>query len=181
MAIEQKPIQSSFNITTVLALVLLVASVAGLFLFVFPKKDSFDQLKTDLTQKETQLNRVKNELSKLQAVEDSFKGGEVTQKDVLNLIPDNVAQGDIIRTLAKLSEENESTINSLSFGISNNKDGSYSVLSITTNVSGTHSNLIKLLRALEKDARKFSVNTMSVQVLENGLENMSLNIEAFYL
>lgn len=181
MAIEQKPIQSSFNVTTVLAIVLLLVAVIGLFLFVFPKKDSFDQLQTDLAQKETQLNRIKNEFSKLQSVEDSFKGGEVTQKDVLNLIPDDVEQGDIIRTLAKHSEEKEATINSLSFGISNNKDGNYSVLSITTNISGTHSNLIKFLKALEKDGRKFTVNTMSVQVLENGLENMSLNIEAFYL
>jgi hypothetical protein len=55
------------------------------------------------------------------------------------------------------------------------------VLSITTNVSGTHQNLLNFLKALEKNGRKFSVNTMGVQVLENGLENMSLNIEAYYL
>ena len=181
MAIEQKPIQTNFNIKTILALVLLVVSIAGLFILVFPKKDLFNQLKTDLAQKEIQLNKVKNELSKLQAVEDSFKGSEVTQKDVLNLMPDDVLQGEVIKTLAKYSEENEATINSLSFGLSNNRDGNYNVLSITTNISGTHSNIIKFLKALEKDGRKFSINTMSVQVLENGLENMSLNIETFYL
>jgi len=181
MSIEQKPIQSNFSFSRVLSIVLLVVAVVGLFIFVFPKKDSFDQLKADLSQKETQLNKVKSELSKLQSVKDSFSGGEVTQKDVLNLIPADLQQGEIIRTLAKYSEENEATINSLSFGISNNKDGNYSVLSITTNVSGTHQNLLNFLKALEKNGRKFSVNTMGVQVLENGLENMSLNIEAYYL
>lgn len=181
MAIEQKQIQTSFNIGTGLAVILLIVAVAGLFVFVFPKKDVHAQLQTDITQQETQLNKLKNELTKLQSLENSFKGGEVTEKDVLNLIPEEVQQGEIIKTLAKYSEENEATINSLSFGLNNNRDGNYSSLSITTNVSGTHRNLIKFLEALEKDARKFTVNTMSVQVLENGLENMSLNIQAFYL
>lgn len=181
MAIEQRPIQTSFNISTVAALILLVVAIVGLFIFVFPKKDSFNELKTDITQKETQLNRIKTELTKLQAVEDSFEGGEVTQRDILNMVPDELFQDKIIEILAKHSEENEATINSLSFGISNNKNDGYSVLSITTNISGKHVKLIEFLEALEKDGRKFSVNTMSVQVLENGLENMSLNIEAFYL
>lgn len=181
MAIEQKPIQTSFNIKTILALILLVVATAGLFLFVFPKKDSFAQLQTDISQKQTELTRLQNELTKLQSLEDSFEGSEVTEKDVLNSIPDEVQQGDVIKTLAKYSEENEATINSLSFGLSTSRDGSFSTFTITTNVSGTHRNLIRFLEALENDSRKFSVNTMSVQVLENGLENMSINIDAYYL
>lgn len=181
MAIDQKPIQSSFDFKTILSVILLVVAVVGLFMFVFPKKDAFADLQADIAQKETQLNRLKNDLTKFQSLEDSFEGGEVTEKDVLNSIPDEVEQGEVIETLAKYSEENEASINSLSFGLSQNKDGNYSTLSITTNVSGTHSNLINFLEALEKDARKFSVNTMSVQVLEGGLENMSLNIEAYFL
>lgn len=181
MAIEQNPNQAGVKVRTVLSVVLLIIAVVGLFIFVFPKKNSFDQLSANLSQKETQLNRSKNELSKLESVRDSFKGSEVTQKDVLNLIPSDLKQGDIIRTIAKYSEENEATINSLSFGLSQNKNLDYGTLSITTNISGTHRNLIKFLQALEKDGRKFRISTMSVQVLENGLENMSLNIEAYYL
>jgi len=181
MAMEQNPIQSNFSFRTVLSIVLLVVAVAGLFIFVFPKKDSFDLLKADLAEKETSLLMVKNELAKLQAVKESFTGGEVTQKDVLNMIPSDLQQGEIIRILAKHSEENEATINSLSFSLSQSKGDNYGVLTITTNVSGTHMNLLKFLQALEKDGRKFKVNTVSVQVLENGLENMSLNIEAYYL
>jgi len=181
MAIEQQTISSSSNVTTILGILLLVVAVTGLFVFVFPKKNSLNELASNISQKETQLNKSKAELTKLQSVKDSFKGSEVTEKDILNLIPNNIEQDEIIRTLAKYSDENEVTINSFSFGLSENTDGGYNMLMITINVSGTHGDLIKFLRSLEKDGRKFSVNTMSVQVLENGLENMSLNIAAFYL
>ncbi|MCD6109905.1 type 4a pilus biogenesis protein PilO [bacterium] len=181
MSIEQQPNKSNSSVVTIIALLLLIVATVGLFIFVFPKKDSLNKLAVDIAQKQVELNKSKSQLAKLQSVKDSFKGGEVTQKDVLNLVPDNVEEGKIIRTLANHSKENEITINSLSFGINNNKDGDYSILSVTTNLSGTHRNLIKFLQSLEKDGRKFSINTMSVQVLENGLENMSLNISAFYL
>lgn len=181
MAIKQPSQNSSSSGKTILALILLVIAVAGLFLFVFPKKESFDGAVDTIAEKEMELSRAKNALSKLQSVEDSFEGSEVTQKDVLISIPDSLQQEKIIKTLAKHSEENETTINSLSFGLINNRDGDFSILSITTNISGTHRNIIKFLEALESDSRKFSVNTMSVQVLENGLENMSLTIEAYYL
>ena len=181
MVIEKQDIHKDSSTGSLLAVVLLIIAVIGLFVFVFPKKDSFSKLQADISQQETELAQLKNELSKLQSLENSFEGSEVTEKDVLNLIPDDVEQGEIIKTLAKYSEENEATINSLSFGLNNNKNGEYSSLSITTNISGTHVNLIKFLEALEKDSRKFVVNTMSVQVLENGLENMSINIEAFYI
>ncbi len=181
MAIKQSTETTSSAGKTILSLILLIVAVAGLFLFVFPKKEAFDEAIEEISQKEAELNRTKNALSKLQSVESSFEGSEVTQKDVLISIPDSLQQEKIIKTLAKHSEENEATINSLSFGLTNNRDGDFSVLSITTNISGTHRNIIKFLEALEGDSRKFSVNTMSVQVLENGLENMSLNIEAYYL
>lgn len=172
---------SKFKTSTLVGLILVVIATIGIFTFLLPVKDTFQVGETNLTQKQSELNTLKTKLSRLQAVETSFKGSEVTQKDVLNYIPENIEQGDIIKTLAKLADENEVSLNSLSFSLGSDRNLDIQTLTVTTNISGKHQSLITFIEGLETSTRKFNVKNISVQTLENRLENISLTIEAFSL
>lgn len=178
MAIKQQSNQSTL---TIIAVILLVVAVVGIFILVLPKREELDSAKANLTNQQTELNKLKSEIVKFDALEDSFQGGEVTKNDVLNLVPENIEQAEVIDTLADLTEEFGLSFNSISFSASAGLDEDASVLNITTNVTGSHQELIDFLDALETNSRKFRVKTMSVQILENRLENMSLNVEAYFL
>ncbi|MFC1655763.1 hypothetical protein ACFL3C_02755 [Patescibacteria group bacterium] len=172
---------SKFKTSTLIGLVLIVVAVVGIFLFLMPVKGSFDAGGTNLLQKQTQLNGLKTKLSSLQAVESSFKGSEVTQIDVLNYVPESIEQGNVIKALAKLADDNEVSLNSLSFSLGLNRELDINTLTVTTNISGKHQSLIEFIEGLETNGRKFNIKNLSVQTLENRLENISLTIEAFSL
>jgi Tfp pilus assembly protein PilO len=179
MAIKnQKNNQSTL---TIVAVILLVVAVVGIFLFVLPQKDQLEQIQANLATEQTELNKLSAEIVKFNNLEDSFTGGEVTKKDVLNLIPENIEQDEVIDTFADLTDEFGLSFNSISFSAAAGINEDASVLNITTNVTGKHQNLIDFLEALETNSRKYRVKTLSVQTLENRLENMSLNIEAYFL
>ncbi|MFC1810211.1 type 4a pilus biogenesis protein PilO [Patescibacteria group bacterium] len=180
MNAQIKPKQKT-NTQTIVAIVLLIVSVAFVFLFLLPEKDKLENRQNALQTKQIELNKLKAEIVRFDDLQQSFEGGEVTMKDVLNLIPANMEEDEVIKILSKLSEEHEVGINSLSFGQVKGSDTEVNKLTITTNVSGGHQDLIEFLESLEKESRKFKVKTISVQILQNRLENMSLSIEAYYL
>ncbi len=172
---------SKFKTSSLIGLALLVIATLGIFLFLMPVKGDFETGEASLLQKQADLNNLKTKLSRLQAVESSFKGSEVTQKDVLNYIPESVEQGDVIKILAKLADDNEVSLNSLSFSLGSSRELDISTLTVTTNISGKHQSLINFIEGLETSGRKFNIKNISVQTLENRLENISLTIEAFSL
>lgn len=173
--------ESSHNTRIIIALIMIIVSVAGIFLLLIPKKTEFDENTTNLAQKQAELSRLKSQLVSFQEVETSFEGSEVTRKDILNFIPEKINQDDIINALSEIASDNQVSINSLSFGTGAERDLDVQVVTINLNVTGMHSNLIKFLEGIEGSGRKFRVNTISLQILSSGLENMSITLEAFYL
>jgi hypothetical protein len=173
--------KSTFRFSSVLAILLLLAVIAGAYLFVFPLKDKYDQSSILLSQKQTELNSAKSKLVEAQAFESSFTGSEVTKKDILNLIPQGVNQDNIIDILSKAADENEVTLNSFSFGISEGAELEANIVNITINISGAHMDMLDFFDALQNSSRKFLIKTINVQTLENQLENVSLNINAYYI
>jgi len=180
MNAQIKPNQSS-NSSTIVAVVLLIISVVGVLMFLLPQKDKLEEVKVDLSSKQTQLQKTKAEIVRLENLKDSFEGSEVTMNDVLNLIPAEIEESEVIKTFGKLTTENDISINSISFGQAEESELEVNKLNITTNLSGGHQSLIKFMEALEAESRKFVVKTISVQTLQNTLENMTLTIEAYYL
>ncbi|MBU1445648.1 hypothetical protein KKD70_00075 [Patescibacteria group bacterium] len=169
------------NGKTILGVIILITVVVGIFMFLLPKKDEFDGNNIKATQQQAQLTSLKSQLAKIEALESEFSGGEVTKKDFLYLIPEDIEQDQIIETFANISEENKVSINSMSFGIGLEPDAAINMLNISLNVSGAHQNLISFIEGLEESGRKFKVETLSVQILENKLENMSISIKSYFL
>jgi len=169
------------NGKTILGVIILITVVVGIFMFLLPKKNEFNTNSTQLIQKQTELTKLKTQLSKIENLESEFSGGEVTKKDFLYLIPNDVEQDQVIETLAKISDDNKVAINSMSFGLGLDSNSGINMLNITLNVSGAHQNLIAFIENLENGGRKFKVETLSVQILENRLENMSISIKSYFL
>jgi hypothetical protein len=181
MSIDQNISRSSFKVSTLAAVILLIAVIVGISAFVLPLKAKFDETSSALNKKDVEINILKTQLSEIQALEASFTGGEVTQMDVLNLIPQGVNEDKVINALARSADETEVSLNSLGFSMGQGRDVDSQVLNITLNVSGSRNGLLDFLAKLETAPRKFRVNTITIQSLENNLENMSVNVEAFFL
>lgn len=179
MAIKNQ--KNNESTLTIIAVILLIVGIVGIFLFVLPQRDKLDTVQANLASNQTELNKLNAEIVKFNNLEKSFTGGEVTKKDVLNLVPENIEQDEVIDAFADLTDEYGLSFNSVSFSASASTDDNASILNITTNVTGKHQDLIDFLEALETNSRKYRVKTLSVQTLENRLENMSLNIEAYFL
>lgn len=177
MAVTSK---STFNIRIIAALLLIALGIAGIFLFLIPKKGEFDENKILLTQKQSELSRLKTQLVEFQNVESEFEGSEVTMNDILNLIPQNIEQDKIIEELSDIASDNEVSLNSVSFGTGTGRDLDLQVVTMTLNITGTHTNLINFIEGLEDSGRKFNIKTLSLQMLENRLENMSINVECYH-
>lgn len=173
--------QSSQNTRLIIALILIIVSIVGIFFFLIPKKTDFEESNDLLAQSQTELNRLKTQLIDLQEVEKSFEGSEVTRKDILNLIPADINQDGIINALSEIAANNQTSINSVSFSTGAGRDLDVQVVTINLNVTGTHDNLIRFLEGIENSSRKFRVKTISLQILASKLENMSITLEAFYL
>jgi Tfp pilus assembly protein PilO len=169
------------NGKTILGVIILIAVIVGIFMFLLPKKDEFNTNNTKAIQQQIELTSLKTQLSKIESLESEFSGGEVTKKDFLYLIPEEVEQDQVIESLAQISDENKVAINSMSFGLGLEPDAGINMLNITLNISGAHQNLISFIEGLEDGGRKFKVETLSVQILENRLENMSINIKSYFL
>ncbi len=169
------------NTMTVVAIILLIVSIAGVFLFLLPQRDRLAELQADLSSNQTELQNLRSEIVRLENLQDSFEGSEVTMNDVLNLIPSNAQEEDVITTIAELTSDNQVSFNSISFGQAEDAELGINRLTITTNLSGGNRALIRFLEELEETSRKFVVESISVQKLQNLLENMTLTINAYYL
>ncbi|MFC1600283.1 hypothetical protein ACFL3T_04615, partial [Patescibacteria group bacterium] len=155
MAIKKQ--SNNQSTLTIIAVILLVIAIVAIFLFVLPLKDQLETVKADLTSEQTELNKLNAEIVKFNKLEDSFTGGEVTKNDVLNLVPENIEQAEVINTFSDLTDEHGLSFNSISFNASSSVDENSNVLNITTNLTGKHENLIDFLEALETNSRKFRV------------------------
>jgi Tfp pilus assembly protein PilO len=175
-----KPQNSSFNAGTIISVVLLILVVVGITMFVLPLRSEFETSNQALTQKNTELSSLKTQLTQLQSVETSFQGGEVTRKDILNLIPEDLNQDEIIEVLAKVTDDNAVLINSLSFGLGTSGEADVEKISITLNITGAHQKIIDFLADIEGSSRKFTVNTIGIQIMESRLENVSISMEAYF-
>lgn len=174
-------LKKTSNLSNIIALVLIIVSIVGIFMFILPGFETLNSNKEKLEQKMDEANVLKEQLSGLIDTQSQFVGGEVSSNEALNFIPNNVEQDVIVKTLAKITDDSDVDMNSLSFGLGRDEDVGVNTVTISTNISGSQNALNSFLQRLESSARKFQVNTINVQDLEGGAQNMSLNIEAYYL
>ena len=107
---------------------------------------------------------------------------EVEQKDLDQAIPQGVQQDVIITDLNRMAKTADVTFNALTFSLQQNK--TLPTVEISAGFQGVSGNIIRFLKMVETNSRKFVVKDAGVTRAESagGLELMNLNLtlQAFY-
>lgn len=174
------------NKKTIIALSFLLVSI---FAFVFlykPISSGNDRLLTDKYDLDAKILDLKN---KLTLVEEQKAGlssvSDISLNFLKNAIPEKMQQDEVIRSLITISEENKVSLNSISFGKGGSMDDEVFVLRVNAGFEGGFTDLIRFLEGLENNKRKFTVNSVSVQLASltvGGVRkaNFSLAMETYF-
>lgn len=107
---------------------------------------------------------------------------EVEQRELVAAIPQTLEQDMIIRGLTNAAKTADVNINAVTFTLQKNTD--IPTVTISAGFQGTPQNIVRFLKLIEVNPRKFMVQDAAVSRVETagGLEllNLNLTIQAFY-
>lgn len=156
--------------------------IAALLVFYFHTKPTQNRL-NELKNTQTNLQQEMKNLTETTATSESPDAlTEVEQKEFFKAIPEKIEQNVIISNIAALTKAADVTFNALTFNLQQNAVPS--TVNISGGFQGPAANIIRFLKMLEVNPRKFVVKNAGVSRAENnaGLELMNLNLtfQAFY-
>lgn len=156
-----------------------IALVVLFFFYTRPTQNQINSLRETVNQLQTEVQ----DLTK--------KGGgeievttvsEVEQKELVNVIPQTLEEDIIVSDLNRILKTAEVSFNALTFSLQRNAD--IPTVNISGSFQGGSSNIIKFLKMLESNPRKFVVRNTGVSrtTTKEGLEvvNLNLSFQAFY-
>lgn len=107
---------------------------------------------------------------------------EVERKELSDAIPETIEQDSIIMDLNRIARQTDVGFNALTFSLQTNNN--LPAVNIAASFQGAPQNIIRFLKALETNARKFIVKDAGVSraSTESGLKlmNLNVNLQAFY-
>lgn len=168
------------------AVLLIVASIAGFFFLIQPSRAYVNDNSAKLSELNTQEEALKARLSMLQGASDSLGlNSEVKTEQILNAIPQKLDQDKLITDLVAIAKKNDIQFQSLGFGIEGQSDDEVKKVTVNASFEGNYSSLIHFLKAVEQNGRKMVVDNISVQMLGealNGVERVhfALTLVSFY-
>lgn len=121
---------------------------------------------------------------KLPDEENAVQISEVERKDLEKAIPRDMAQDAIITDLNRIAELGKVTFNGLTFSVQSS--GDVSAVSVSAGFLGTPADMVRFLKLLEVNPRKFVVKTISIaRSSDSGsaaldLVNLTLTLQAYY-
>jgi hypothetical protein len=175
------------NKKSIIGIVLVLLSVSLFVFFYRPISISNQELKK--TQESLNANILDQE-NKLTLLEEQKVGLNLVTDTAMNIlknaIPSAMSQDVVIRDLISISDENKVSLNSISFGKGGANDKGVSVLRVNAGFEGGFNDLIRFLEGIETNNRKFTVNSISVQLASltvGGIRkaNFSVAMETYFL
>lgn len=167
--------------------VLLFLAAICLYVFVArPLSADLQVMKADIVSKNEQIDELQEKLGQLQAAEEELDiTSEVERIESLKAVPVGVQQDEVIRDILEIADDNDVSLNSISFGKSGSQEDGVSSLTIAASFAGNYADLTSFLEGLEQNDRLFKVDSISVQVSRLDISdieraNFSLSISAFY-
>ncbi len=174
------------NKKTIISLIFLLLSILGFVFFYKPISSGNELLSADKNDLTVKLVEMKNKLTLIEEQKAGLSSVSDISLNVLkNAIPEKMQQDEVIRNLITISEENKVSLNSISFGKGGSMDDEVFVLRVNAGFEGGFSDLIRFLEGLESNKRKFTVNSISVQLASltvGGVRkaNFSLAMETYF-
>lgn len=178
--------QGNGKTSTLVGVALILAAISFYVFYLSGVSGGIDATKTDLEAKQSELSATKTQLEEFQKAENELNvSTEVQRSEVSKSIPLGLNQDELIKDVIEISEVNDITLNSLSFGKGGlNEDGVGSVR-INASFEGNYTDLVSFLESIEENSRFLKVNSINVQlgkleVSDSVRATFSLAMEAFY-
>ncbi|MDX9970786.1 MAG: hypothetical protein RBS56_02665 [Candidatus Gracilibacteria bacterium] len=174
------------NKKTIISLSFLLLSILGFVFLYKPISVGNETLMADKGDLLAKKMEIENKLTLIEEQKADIEGVSDISLNVLkNAIPDKMQQDEVIRSLITISDENKVSLNSISFGKGGSLDNEVFVLRVNAGFDGGFSDLIRFLEGLESSKRKFTVNSISVQLASltvGGVRkaNFSLSMETYF-
>ena len=170
---------------SVISLILFILAFAGAWFYVKPEWETVSAMQQTRDALREERNATNAQLVELQQLQQELStASEVSQETSLAAIPEKFDQDELLRELSALALSEDMVLNSLNFNIKEASGGAeISSAQMNLNVTGSQSNLIDFLRALETSSRKMLVRSITVQLGESvlgGRVNFNLSIETYF-
>lgn len=158
----------------------LLAAIIMLFAHTVPQKNTAEKLLADTI-------AAQEELNKLGVVKEKPKDiilSDVEKNDLQQAIPDKMEQDKIITDINSLCTKADITFNALTFSLS--EDNQIPTINISASFQGSAQNIIRFLKMLEVNPRKFVVKDAGIaridETTDGGIEMVNLNatLKSFY-
>lgn len=170
---------------SVISLILFILAFAGAWFYVRPEWAAVAAMEQNRDVLRTERDTTNAKLVELQQLQQELStASEVSQETSLAAIPQKFDQDELLRELSALALSEDMVLNSLNFSIPD-VSGAAEIASaqLNLNVTGSQSNLIDFLRAIETSSRKMLVRSITVQLGESvlgGRVNFNLSVETFF-
>ena len=171
---------------SVIAIILLICALAGLIFYVKPSWDAVDSLSKGRDDKTAQKTQLQAQLTDLQKIQQQLNlTSEVNKQTTLDAIPEKLEEDKLILDLTGIAKNNNIIMNSVSFGIPTaSPSGEIAKATVTANLVGTESDLIKYLKGIESNPRKILVKSITVQLASQTagirLANFNVSMETYF-
>lgn len=171
---------------SVVALILFIIAFLAAAFYIKPQWDEVSALQVESEQLREDRANISQKLTELQTLQQELnQSSEVSRETTLAAIPQTLDQDELIRELTALALENDMILNSMNFSIPQSESNGAEITraQVNLNVTGSQSELISFLRALETSSRKILVKNITVQLGEQALGarvNFSVSAEVYY-
>ncbi|MBU1019023.1 MAG: type 4a pilus biogenesis protein PilO [Patescibacteria group bacterium] len=173
--------KKSSTFLNLLSVVLLVAVVLGFVFYVNPLSQDVESLNADLEGKTAEVEDLIARVAELEGLSEELGASGVTEERLLLQVPEGESQDELLSDLADLAAEAGVDLNGVNF--SNVEGDNSGVINMSASFDGNYEDLIIFLEALEGNTRKIKVNSISVQLSEEGSgahASFGLTMEAYY-
>ncbi len=170
---------------SVISLILFILAFAGAWFYVKPEWETVSAMQQTRDSLREERDSTNAQLVQLQQLQQELStASEVSQETSLAAIPETFNQDELLRELSALALSEDMVLNSLNFSIPEVSGGAeIASAQLNLNVTGSQSNLIDFLRAIETSSRKMLVRSITVQLGESvlgGRVNFNLSVETYF-
>lgn len=169
-----------------IGVILIFLAVTAWIFFVRPFWQGVDGLKADVFQKNQELDKLKTQVADMEKAENSLGlSSELERLEMLRSIPIGLKQDEAIKDIVQLAKDNRVELTSIGFGKGMTDKAKIGALQVSASFDGTYEDLIGFLKALEQNARMFTVNSISVQLIDTDVVGLkravfALAMNTFY-
>lgn len=167
------------HFTQLVSVVLLLVMVLAAVLFVLPMQERVGDLKLEKVAAADDLQQLQTDYEHLKGLSDQLAESDSLKKELSEAVPEGYEQGQLILDLTEIAKATDFVLSGMSFSPSTDQQYG-NVMTLSANLSGSYSDMLSLLQAIENADRLMQVTSMNVQLTNATNVVLNLTLEAYY-